>query len=122
VYHAVAVPRRERAYEKYAWVIPLVLAFLHGARGALPELSRGSLEEGLVALYLDFLIAATALTGFRMGQRWGWYFMLSILVFVWIDGVAIMIEPVSFVFSLFLVPTLLLPYRKFFPKKQAVTS
>ncbi len=114
----MAVPRKEKAYERYAWVLPLALAFIHAATDAVGELSRGSLEEGVVGLYLDFLIAATSLTGFRMGRRWAWYFMLSFLIFVWVDGVLLGIEAVSLVFSVFLVPTLLLPIRKFFPKKQ----
>ena len=141
--------RAEKAYEKYAWILPFVFGLFlliidgpalmtYGYQAecgctmpsstpsvAINHLNSQAQEIGFFAAYTGVLIAAIAWTGFRRGQKWSWYFMLSALAFtLGVDLLAgiqtgIPIAGPGGVLGVVLsVPALLLPYRKFFPRKQ----
>ena len=157
----MAVTRKEKAYEKYAWLIPFAMgiAFLIVAiavfiapRQTIIDVS-GSTVESLtgttfaqiaasspgVVNYIYYLIrtfiifeagisaflAVVSATAYRRGERWAWYLTwLFVALFVldlpheyFVRGVPF-IDVSSIIFVAILVVGLLLPYRKFFPKKQ----
>jgi hypothetical protein len=140
----VAAPRKERAYEKYAWV----LAFLWGlftvviglydlfsgytGYAALPSstpsaainlVNSGYQSYYFVLIYLGVSFMLVSATGFRLGQKWSWYFIFAWFVFYVIDallyfsnvidtpGVPIPLPQLLFGLGL------LLPYRKFFSRQ-----
>ncbi len=130
-----------RAYEKYAWTLPLVLGIFYavivgpihiilgyiGAGGgplpastpavAINEANSLAQSLGLFILFNGVLVAAIAWTGFREHQRWAWYFMLWFLAFLVADVVlAGGLDPPALVGIALAVPGLLLPYKQFFPK------
>ena len=79
---------------------------------------------GVSALSGSILLVAIAAIPYRKGERWSWY-VLWMPVSIWIAGTAIDLEAgASFmllvfdlVFAVIWLTGLLLPYRKFFPRK-----
>jgi hypothetical protein len=151
----VAFPRKERAYEKYAWVLFFALGILYFIDG----FSKLASYSNWVGLYPNFqvlgaqfgrageqafvypiiygyrsvalgiFVAVLARKGFRRGERWVWYIFLTQPVSYALGVINLLIDNrLAFAWIeefLFLVVTLLgllLPYRKFFPKKQPVAS
>ncbi len=139
----MAVPRKDKAYEKHAWIILLALlvftiALSLGGRPATPETA--ILLYSLAAL--NVLGIAVTLKPYRNGKRWAWYFLWilpaewigeGVFVFVvltFFPGLAAVVFPgqsigpsfyeFTAVFTLLSLLGLFLPYRKFFPKKQAI--
>ena len=152
--------RKEKAYEKYAWLIPFAMgiALLIGvivvfiapriiidAPGSAFESLTGSTFGQMLALspgvasYIYYLIrtfaffeagllaflAVVSATAYRRGERWAWYltwlvpalFALDLPYEYFVRGVPF-IDVSSIIFVAILLVGLLLPYRKFFPKKQ----
>ncbi len=80
---------------------------------------------GIGTLSGSVLLVAIAAIPYRKGERWSWY-AIWIPAAVWIVGTAIDLEAgASFmllvfdlVFAVIWLTGLLLPYRKFFPRKQ----
>ncbi len=150
----------ERAYERYAWVILLVvavifalfgfgdiilataadLAIVQGITGLTPEelgaISPEALKlanyqtraSGAIFLIFGLLAAAVVWTGFRRGDRWAWYALLTlpllnvlifVIVYMSVDFSAGVLPPPLLSAPVFLAITvvgLLLPIRRFFPK------
>ena len=156
----MAVPRKEKAYEKYAWIIPFAMGifFLLSsiavflAPRIIEDPSFGPVEsltgrtfaqiatsDPGVANYTYYLIrtltifgaglfayvAVVSATAYRRGEKWAWYltwlipalFILDLPYEYFVRGVPF-IDVSSIIFVAILVVGLLLPYRKFFPKKQ----
>ncbi len=143
-------PRKEKAYEKHAWLFLFALGAFFlilgsvwlsmGLRaltpsGTLSELGPlnatvknfGTLADyiklitsvlGLVELSFSFFIMATALKSYRKGEKWAWYVFWSPPA---LAVTSTFLFGLSFETTIILVLSLLgllLPYRKFFPKKQ----
>ena len=114
--------RKERAYEKYAlvflfalgvWIlIPSLIIMVTGG----PEYPPG----GFYFLGVAVLAIAISSTGYRRGKRWAWYVSLSFPVLGLAEAILYEVDPPALVLFVLSVPGLLLPYRKFFPKKQPV--
>ncbi len=140
-------PTTEKAYEKYAWTllfvlgiffavivgpIHIILGYIGAGGGPLPastpavainEANSLAQSLGLFILFDGIIVAAIALTGFREHQRWAWYFMLWFLASLVADvALAGGLDPPADVGIALSVLGLLLPYRKFFPKKQPIAS
>ena len=149
---------KERAYEKYAWVIPCGLGvfffvssiatlispvILTGAEGMVQSLtghdfSYISTSTPGVANYIYWLIRVFGLTAFglgalltgvsamayRKGETWAWYLMWTMPVTFLIDvandaaTTGYVDVMTSIIVGLFVIG-LVLPVRKFFPRKQA---
>jgi hypothetical protein len=81
-------------------------------------------QSGLHGIHAAFFVIVIALTGYRRGEKWAWYTMVSVPVYL-VSGAffaAIFIGDISQTLSFIPITTitllgLLLPYRKFFPKK-----
>ena len=132
----MAAPRNEKAHEKYAWVFLLpgeIFYFLLGTGFAtLQALGPSTPKEellgrffGLTLIGLTVFGLATTLNSYRRGEKWAWYTLWYYPIF-FASIFAIDITDPYFAAnsSLFLVLSLiglLLPYRKFFPKKQPVS-
>ena len=79
---------------------------------------------GLVSLAWSFLIIAISVTAYRKGEKWAWYAFWSLPAF-YIASTAILLSVGPTPLELILLPLLvilsllglLLPYRKFFPRK-----
>ncbi len=177
----MAVPRKEKAYEKYAWVILFVISVFFVFRGLAAMTSGGALfDAGLKALtgmgwnqivsqspaiatFINgaqyegglfifgfglFGMAVTA-TAYRRGIRSAWYTSWIILIVLFLllpldfgantpfatvgppqgltveggaAGIGSAFVVVTVILTVLTLLGLLLPYRKFFPKKQPVTS
>ena len=81
-------------------------------------------QMGLLKLSWVFFIIAITLTGYRKGEKWAWYFMLSVPVYLVFDALftAVFIGDVSQMLAFVPITTIvllgiLLPYRKFFPRE-----
>jgi hypothetical protein len=118
----VATPREEKAYETYAWIIFLVLGIL-GVVGSLASFLVGSMSYHNAASAFPFLgfsvlVTAISFNSYRRGEKWAWYaFWINVVGLslfyadggFWADALLVVIVLLG----------LFLPYRKFFPKKQA---
>ncbi len=156
----MTLPRAERAYEKYAWIILFSIAivgfitsfidvFVGVGTGAFPDaqtlknltgltwdqIVTGSpaltnmireLERELSSIEFGFYVFGIAifLKPYRKGEKWAWYvswyfpalfiaFIANELVIVHSNQVLLAIIP----FLIISLLGLLLPYRKFFPRK-----
>jgi len=79
---------------------------------------------GLLKLSWSFFVLAITLTGYRRGEKWAWYTMWSIPVLLVSNALfsAIFTSDVSQTLQFIPITTisvlgLLIPYRKFFPRK-----
>jgi|SRR5271170_1908627 hypothetical protein len=152
----MAVVRKEKAYEKYAWVIPFVMGLfflvsmaatflfpviLTGAEGAVQSLTGSTFSQLAasspgVANYVYYLIrilaifsaglgaffAVVSATAYRKGEAWAWYLTWVVPVLFVLDAVDDYyafryVDVSSMIIAAILVAGLLLPYRKFFPKR-----
>lgn len=156
----MAAPRKEKAYEKHAWMIlfaiglfSLVTSFpplfgvdpdparIEGIAGMTMSELRASNPKfldvvafllqayGLVTLVWSVLVIAISMTAYRRGEKWAWYAFWSLpAYFVVSTAILLTIGPTpleTVLLPLFVILSLLgllLPIRKFFPKKQAVIS
>ena len=154
----MTAPRKDKAYEKYAWIIPfafgifnLLFSFvLFFAPRRLEDPSFSAVEsltgrtfaqiatsDPGVANYTYYLIrtftifiaglnaylAVVSATAYRRGERWAWYLTWLVPALFVLDLpyeflVRAFIDVSSIIIVAILVVGLLLPYRKFFPKKQ----
>ena len=85
--------------------------------------------SGAIILIFGLLAAAVAWTGFRRGERWAWYALLTlpllnvlifVVMYVSVDFSAGVLPPPLLSAPVFLAITavgLLLPIRRFFPKE-----
>lgn len=131
----------ERAPVKYAW-IPLFLVTLviliivsGGEKGPIaegsvlhafvsPPLFTDEAPEGIIKLrMLGTLLLGMVIFGlalilkpFRRGERWAWYVLWYYPVFFVLHIIAFGTFIIDGVFALICVLSLLVPYRKFFPK------
>ena len=125
----MAAPRKEKAYEKYAWLIFIFLG-LSAIIPAYFSLSGGVLQDGLLSLVFAVLTTFLSLTAYRKGRKWAWFALLYtplLLLMIsrsWISPQNLEGYPFQGLAFLALVSVvgLVLPYRKFFPKKQPVKS
>ncbi len=135
----MTVTRAEKAYEKYAWTFLLPGGLFYLVLGIGFSTSPGSTlgpfslpaEElrarffGLALIGLTIFGLATTLNSYRKGEKWSWYSLWYYPIFFG-SILALYVAPAtsdsywSGNSSLFLILSLiglLLPYRKFFPRK-----
>jgi len=81
-------------------------------------------QMGLLKISWSFFVLVITLTGYRKGERWAWYTMLSVPVLLVSDALfsVIFIGDLSQALQFIPITTitlvgLVLPYRKFFPRK-----
>ncbi len=135
----MAVAQRERAYQKYAWVLlipgglPGLILFLGpllGLLGPPPGYTPGPLDFVFAPLIwvMGIVQLFVGPTAFRKGTKWGWYLILLAWLVALANGIydSIVASPSTgvgtfFVFGGPALLALLLAYRKFFPKKQPVS-
>jgi len=128
----MTVPRVEKAYEKHAWILlfvlgigTLVVAFSSLASGEIEGRFPGPVEfAGALGGWGIFIIVVSR-TSYRKGERWAWYVSsylpVAYATFVVYDfslggsRAQFAVLPASFLIIALL--GLLLPYRKFFPRK-----
>ena len=143
----MAISRAEKAYEKYAWILVFLSAaflilggFVTLRQGPTGLVGDGPLtwEEvfarfpgaesfvinnlykslGISFLGFAFLTMAISRFSFRKGERWAWFALWSVpIVYVGFFAVS---GPTAFpllLIAIIAILGLLLPYRKFFPKK-----
>ncbi len=131
----------EKAYEKYAWILLFALGtlFLLGAITHIVGQGLGDVDLGTASSDLanrvrlmdreigidqaafSALVMIISGTSYRKGDRWAWYALWIVPVFFIGGAVNNLIGGGRINFSLSTFVALLglvLPYRKFFPKKQ----
>ncbi len=146
----MAVTRKERAYERYAWIIFFALGivflvqaavlivtgrpadvFVQGGIGmswsqlvtAQPRIagwiSELSTYQGIIAAVAGVSIIAISFRSYRRSEKWAWYTFLAVPI---LFGLATIINTRdNILYAIAAAVGLLLPYRKFFPKKQPVS-
>ncbi len=138
----MAIPRAEKAYEKYAWIIFFAigtfrfLTALTHVTGVALDVDLGTASTALVnfirftdrELGIDdaafgALTMAISATSYRRGDRWAWYALFTVPVFFLGEIASNLIAGrifgvFLFVFVITALLGLLLPYRKFFPAKE----
>lgn len=133
----------KKHYDKYAWLLFLpsgisLLAFsfieLLGSYFFDPELKNliwltsdsrilGFIRwnftlQSLFAIGFGIFIIATSLTGYRRQERWAWYALLYLPLFLLAYQVlAYWTWPITIPLLIISLLGLILPYRKFFPTK-----
>ncbi len=134
--------RKERAYEKYAWVFPLIPSSFFVVIGmvgiasvctstclgtpvpastpsdAISLLTTHAQLISLFELWVGILMVAVACTGLRRARKWAWYALLWFFLFSVANDFRLL--EVTIRTLLVTGPSgmgLLLPYRKFFLKK-----
>ena len=124
----MAAPRKEKAYEKHAWIFLFLLGIVFFPVIFYNLVTEPRDDANLVSLLLGFAVTTILIssTSYRKGKKWAWYLLWYVPAFWVIAGylqyasggqiplVTIILSPVP-------VLGLLLPYRKFFPKKQPVS-
>ncbi len=126
--------RAVKAYQKYAWIFLLAAGLLGGAgpaffnrAGALFGIgvNDASLPVGLFFLGFTILTVAISLTAFRHGRKWAWYLLWYVPIVYAVSGYSqVIVGQVGWgIFSTLVIPLLglLLPYRKFFPRKVPIS-
>ncbi len=152
----MAVPRKQKAYENYAWTIFFAIGLLFLIAGLLYSINPTPRPENFasatgkdwnqfqasyptVAFYFEsatrfwallsltgfVLLMAVSFESYRRGVKWAWYafWMVPLVLLAFSADFLTYDGPTSYLFlgSLFLFSMsllgLLLPYRKFFPKK-----
>ena len=121
----MAAPRKEKGYEKYAWLIFLFMGLVEFIP-AFFNLEEVSLPERLAALVFAVLTTSLSVTGYRRGRKWAWFALLYTPPYFLVEAYLLNVPPyfdwgLAAFFALLSVVGLILPYRKFFPKKQPVT-
>ncbi len=144
----MAAPRKERAYERYAWLIFFALGIVFLAQAAVLTVTgrppdvfvQGSIgmswsqlviaqpriaafigdistSGGIIGAVAGVSIMAISFRSYRRGEKWAWCTFLAVPV---LFGLAPIINttPDNPLFAFIAAVGLLLPYRKFFPKKQ----
>ncbi len=137
----MAMPRSEKVYEKYAWILLFatgIIALIFGSQDLFRPFDPGYVPNpseafhirayGLAATGLGIFGLAIIFKGFRRGEKWAWYalwyypiFYLSFYGFLQSTGypgigAGIILLPV---FAIITLLGLFLPIRKFFPRKQS---
>ena len=145
---------RARAYERYAWILPLIIGMMGILFGSIVAISGEPPEqeafaniagltwqeaqseipgvadyititlrsEGQFIVAFGVFITAISIFPYRRGERWAWYTLWLIPVFTSILAARVFIAG-GMGWNIILVQLgiillgLLLPYRKFFPKK-----
>ncbi len=149
----MTILRTEKAYEKYAWILPLIWGLIVIFIGSV-QLSMGytnipdfglsvpasspaatistlnTISHGysFVVVFLGLSFVLVSATGFRLGQKWAWYFVLVWTAFFLIEAILFYVAPLqAFVplpwiigLPLFALG-ILLSIRKFFPRKAPIS-
>ena len=126
----------EKAYEKHAWILFLVVGFVVLSVGSMDMILGASPDPapqftapgpfvratGVVLAALGVLIISMAGVPYRNGERWAWYalwlvplFLLGLVLLQLSAGGSVW--PIQLTIMVIAVLGLLLPYRKFFPRR-----
>ncbi len=134
----------ERASVRYAWIplflVTLVILLIVGSGEQGPVAEGSALHAftspplftdeapddilqvrllGAILLGMVVFGLAIILKPFRRGERWAWYVLWYYPVFFVLHIIAFGTFIIDGVFALICVLSLLVPYRKFFPKQHA---
>jgi len=137
------VLKKEKGYVKFAWILPFVFGLLIVVAGVagltmgytaenspLPKSTPQSalnmvnsiyLGYALILVFLGVSFALVSATGFRKAQKWSWLFFLVWFGFLMIDEIVYSLtDPIGLIGLVLTALGLLLPFRKFFPKRENV--
>src|SRR5829696_6125125 len=123
----MATIRKERAYEKYGWMIlsaSAVLGIVAALVTTFPPLYvfSSTLYEGVYPMLgalgtalvgFNILALVMALVPYRKSERWAWY-TLWLLPLQWISQFVFLPEVPYLVLAVLTAAGLVLPYRRFF--------
>ena len=125
------VIRKERAYEKYGWMIlsaSAVLGILAAVVTTFPPLYvfSSSLYEGAYPIMgalgtalvgFNILALVISLIPYRRGERWAW-FTLWLLPLGWVSQFVLLLDASFLVLAFLTTVGLVLPYRMFFSRAE----
>lgn len=124
----MTVPRAEKAYEKYAWVLLLATGVLGMTLALVLTFAPSTICNvcnpevlGFVSALSTFWVGMNAfglaitLKSYRSGEKWAWYTLWYFPAIFLIHSLFVPL-PHNILSVIMPVLGLLLPYRKFFPK------
>ena len=123
--------RKERAYERYGWMIlsaSAVLGIVAAVVTTFPSLYvfSSSLYEGVYPMLgalgtalvgFNILALVVSMIPYRRGERWSW-FTLWLLPLEWVSQFVFSPDLTYLVLALFTAVGLALPYRRFFSRAE----
>ena len=114
----MAATRGETAYERYAWVLLLligIIVLVFGTSGAFfgDDVAVRTLI-GTFGAGMGIFGLAITLTAFRRGERWAWFVLWYYPIFFLIHVIALGTVLPDLIFLVISLLGLLLPFRKFF--------
>ena len=134
---AVTALRAEKAYEKYAWVLLVAAQLFYVFSSLLGVFATGyyftffpgsevlgptatSLIRGLSSLWVGMNLFGLAITlkPYRNGEKWAWYTLWYLPIVFSFHYLLLFPTPFNLVAAAVPFVGLVLPYRKFFPRKQ----
>jgi hypothetical protein len=129
--------RKERAYEKYAWVlfVPGNILFSFLGLTLIFVFTQTLVVLGVFKLVSFGVITVVGLRSFRRGKMWAWYALWYPVAYyiqlIIIENLNLSpvesfkgrgVDPIVAPFLVLSLLGLLLPYRMFFPKKQSTVE
>ena len=117
----MAVPRKEKAYEKYAWIL-LFFTGISVSPVIFFTLVEGAYVTSLILLGFAVPTVLISATSYRKGKKWAWYLLwyvpVVLVIGIYQSYASLDLRALvgNFLESAVPVLGLLLPYRKFFPK------
>jgi hypothetical protein len=118
----VAFPRKERAYEKHAWIILLAIGVFWTLLGVTYGQSVYVTTQYAVWLIRTLLVGmgifgvAITLRPYRRGEKWAWFVLWYWPAHLIIHSVAFGTYPIDGTLAFVTFLGLALPVRKFFPQ------
>ncbi len=129
---AITAVRTEKAYEKHAWIIFLVIGGFHlifGIFRTFTDVGDDAKIASMSTVFWAVFVVAVAAVPYKSGKSWSWYLLWALpvrfgvfgsFIFLFSSGAGNTADAGYFSFWVLLsLLGLLLPYRKFFPRKQA---
>jgi len=127
----ITLIRKERAFEKYGWVIlsaSALLGIVAAVVTTFPPLYvfSSSLYEGVYPIMgalgtalvgFNILALVMSLIPYRRGERWSW-FTLWMLPLGWVSQFVFLLDVSYLILAVFTTVGLVLPYRRFFSRAE----
>ena len=117
--------RVEKQFERYAWILLFLVGIVFSPPIFYNLVTEPRDNVNLVSLLLGFAVTTVLIssTSYRKGKKWAWYLLWYVPVFWVIAGYLQyasggQIPLVTIILSPIPVLGLLLPYRKFFPRRE----
>ncbi len=122
--------RAEKGYEKHAWIIFFVIGAFHVIAGivrSITDVGDDAKIASMSTVFWAIFVVTVAAVPYKRGERWSWYLLWALpvrfgvfgaFIFLFSSGAGNTADAGFFSFwTLLSLLALIMPYRKFFPRK-----